>query len=128
MPSYTIRQLNYVKIERSAVHKVHPLDQSDSVEYYDILINGQSFLYRQIRRIVGALIAVAKGKMTKRDVYEMLTIPSRYSMHKGMNVIGSDGLYLADIEFCKNYKKPRNSTQLRSDTNEQKSNEVEDYV
>lgn len=30
----------------------------------------------QIRRIIGALCAVAEGKIDERDIYELLTIPS----------------------------------------------------
>lgn len=70
-----------------------------NVDYWDIVFNAQSFLYRQIRRIVGALVAVAKGRLTKRDLYEMLTIPSQESFSNKISVAPPHGLYLANIEF-----------------------------
>lgn len=78
---------------------MQPFDHDDNVQYWDIIFNAQSFLYRQIRRMMGALVAVAKGKITHRHIYEMLTIPSLATFSNRINVLPSDGLYLADIEF-----------------------------
>lgn len=46
--------------------------------------------------MVSAIVDHALGKMTKRDIYEMLTIPSSYSK---MRSAPAKGLYLANIEF-----------------------------
>lgn len=97
-PSYTLRRINYVRIEKSSAHTILPLDeQSNDILYYDIIFNAPSFLTRQIRKMVGILIGVGQRKINKRDVYEMLTIPSRFSNQ--YRIAPSDGLYLADIEF-----------------------------
>lgn len=101
-PSFAWRRINYLRIEQSFAHTIYPFEHSGKVEYYDITVNAPSFLYRQIRKIVGVLIAVAKGKMSKRDVYEMLTIPSKYTQYKGITA-PSHGLYLTDIEFTENF-------------------------
>lgn len=53
----------------------------------------------QIRRIVGTLIAVAEGKTTERDVYEMLTIPSKHSWRSGIKVAPAYGLYLTQVVY-----------------------------
>lgn len=49
--------------------------------------------------MMGTLVAVAKGSITHRDVYEMLTIPSYASFTNRINVVPSHGLYLANIQF-----------------------------
>lgn len=98
-PSYSIRRINYVKVERSHPHTVQAFEHENHVDYWNITLNARSFLYRQIRRIVGALVAAAKGRITERDLYEMLTIPSKESFHKKIKPAPPNGLYLANIEF-----------------------------
>lgn len=88
-----------MKIERSYAHTVQPFEHSDHVNYWNITFNAQSFLYRQIRRIVGTLVAVAKGRLSQRELYEMLTIPSQQSFNNKVCVAPANGLYLTDIEF-----------------------------
>lgn len=94
-----MRTINYVHIERGRSLTVQPFDYGRDVEYWDIFFNGQSFLYRQIRRLMGALIAAGIGQISQKDVYEMLTIPSKFT-YKKISVAPSHGLYLANIEFC----------------------------
>lgn len=59
----------------------------------------------KIRKIVGTLIAVAEGKITKRDVYEMLTIPSKHAWDASIQIAPPYGLYLARIEYDEDAKK-----------------------
>lgn len=98
-PSFAIRKINHVKIERGQALTVQPFEHRNNIIYWNIIVNAQSFLYRQIRRVVGTLVAAAKGKITQRDLYEMLTIPSQTSFSNKINVAPAYGLYLADIEF-----------------------------
>lgn len=67
-------------------------------QYWNIHVNAKSFVYRQIRRIIGSLIAVGEGTISKRDIYEMITIPSRHSW-KNVRTAPPFGLYLTDIEY-----------------------------
>lgn len=98
-PSFAIRQINHIKIERGHALTVQPFEHRDNIDYWNIIVNAQSFVYRQIRRVVGTLVAVAKGIITQRDLYEMLTIPSQNSFSNKIMVAPAHGLYLADIEF-----------------------------
>lgn len=100
-PSFAIRKINHIKIERGHSLTVQPFEHRENIDYWNIIVNAQSFLYRQIRRVVGTLVATAKGKITQRDLYEMLTIPSQNSFCNKINVAPAYGLYLADIEFRK---------------------------
>lgn len=58
----------------------------------------------QIRRIIGALCAVAEGKIVERDIYEMLTIPS-YRMwddlaeRKLIQTAPACGLYFIGLNY-----------------------------
>lgn len=70
-----------------------------NIDYWNIKINARSFVYRQVRRIVGTLIAIGKNRINEQNIYEMLTIPSQYSLCKGISVVPAYGLYLANIEF-----------------------------
>lgn len=98
-PSFAIRTINYVKVEQGQPLTVEPFHTDQHIEYWNIYFNAQSFLYRQIRRVMGTLVARAKGHITQRDIYEMLTIPSPKLLNRRINVAPSNGLYLANIEF-----------------------------
>ncbi|GAU97690.1 hypothetical protein RvY_08942-2 [Ramazzottius varieornatus] len=71
-----------------------------NLEYWDFTFRSSGFLQRQVRRMVGTVIAVARGKLTLDQVQYMLDNPSHDSWMK-MNVGHSeaDGLYLKDIEY-----------------------------
>lgn len=97
-----MRRINYVKIERSHAHTVQKFEHGNDVDYWDITFNAQSFVYRQIRRMIGTLVATAKGRLTQREIYEMLTIPSQQSFSNKINVAPAHGLYLTNIEFRPN--------------------------
>lgn len=58
-------------------------------------------LHFQIRRIIGTLVGVATGELTKRDVYEMLTIPSRSWK---VQTAPAAGLYLLNVRYKENSK------------------------
>lgn len=62
----------------------------------------------QIRNMVGTLIAAGEGRITERDIYEMLTIPSKHSWNHAIVPTPSYGLYLVNVEYPDNAF-PRNS-------------------
>lgn len=96
MPSFAIRTINSITIEPSHAHSIHQYHSQNDVEYISITFNARSYVHRQIRRMVYAIIAHGLGKITKRDIYELLTIPS--SSAKMLSAPAS-GLYLTNIEF-----------------------------
>lgn len=102
--SFALRTINSIEIERCYPHIIQPFDYHKNIVYWNLTFNARSFVYRQIRRMVGALIGVAKGKITQRDIYEMLTIPSNHHFKcgSGINVAPAYGLYLAEIKFLEN--------------------------
>ncbi|XP_059607953.1 tRNA pseudouridine synthase-like 1 [Phlebotomus argentipes] len=67
--------------------------------YWDFTFVARSFVYRQVRRIVGTLLAVAEGKLTQKDVYEMLTIPSKHSWPNVATIAPPYALYLTQVTY-----------------------------
>ncbi|PSN29326.1 hypothetical protein C0J52_19956, partial [Blattella germanica] len=57
------------------------------------------FFVIQVRRIVGALIAVAEGRISVDDIQYMLDNPSKDSWNTRIPVVPPHGLYLVDVEY-----------------------------
>lgn len=49
--------------------------------------------------MVAAMIATGNGQISIRDVYEMLTIPSKYSWPSQIKPVSASALYLTNIEY-----------------------------
>lgn len=60
-----------------------------------ITINGDRFLYKMVRRIVGALVAYASGRITKRDIRRALAGKS----HKPFLTVPPQGLVLERVIY-----------------------------
>lgn len=53
----------------------------------------------QIRRMVGALIALGLGKITEKDILVMLQVPSHHNWDTRIQVILPNGLHLVNVEY-----------------------------
>lgn len=42
--------------------------QLEGVQYFDVAVEGKGFLYRQVRKMVGALLAVGRGQWSTKDI------------------------------------------------------------
>lgn len=99
-PMYTIRKIDEISISAG-----RPLTTSvnrkrdDYYNYWDIKLKGRSFLYKQVRRIVGTLVSHGEGKISQQDIYEMLTIPSKHNWIPKIPVAPPFGLYLAKVDY-----------------------------
>ena len=62
----------------------------------NIIITGNSFLYQQVRRIIGSLILLMKNKISLSNIREALENPikGKYNL-----LVSSRGLYLSDIKY-----------------------------
>lgn len=67
--------------------------------FWNITCQAKSFLYRQVRRMVGALISVAAGHTSVEDIRYMLENPSVHSWNNRIIVVPPYGLYLTDVEY-----------------------------
>lgn len=100
-PFFPLRSISAISIEPAAP-SCHQLSQSEATatyDYWDIRISGRSFLYRQVRRMVGVILAVAQNRLRQRDAYEMLTIPSMHSWCPQASAAPAFGLYLTRVEY-----------------------------
>ncbi|XP_066587193.1 tRNA pseudouridine synthase-like 1 [Prorops nasuta] len=70
---------------------------SHNHNYYQFKIKSKSFLYKQVRRMVGTVFALGKGIITEKDIETMLRIPSS-AKYQGV-VAEPHGLYLLNIEY-----------------------------
>lgn len=55
--------------------------------------------------MVAIILGYAQNNIQLKDVYEMITIPSRNSWLPNINVVPPHGLYLAKISYDENDKK-----------------------
>uniref|UniRef100_A0A336LWW1 CSON015638 protein n=1 Tax=Culicoides sonorensis TaxID=179676 RepID=A0A336LWW1_CULSO len=67
--------------------------------FYDVRVTAKSFLYRQVRKIVGTLISVGYEKHTKKDVYELITIPGTHNWPSSIKLVPACGLYLCEVLY-----------------------------
>lgn len=99
-PFFALRTMDSIKITpgRSIVISENFERTMDEYEFWDIEFVSKSYVYRQVRRMVAALIGIAEGRITKSDLYEMLTIPSKHSW-QGVGIAPPHGLYLKNVEY-----------------------------
>ncbi|KAK7081565.1 tRNA pseudouridine synthase-like 1 [Halocaridina rubra] len=80
------------------------LDQSydplySNLDFWDFNISAKSFLYKQVRRIVGALVAVAQGKLTLDDIQWLLDNPSPKNWKPQASTAPPEGLFLLRVKY-----------------------------
>lgn len=102
-PMYTIRRIDEITVKPGQPMTVYKTNGtvSDLYNYWDITLKGKSFIQKQVRRIVGTLVSYAQGKISRKDIYEMLTIPSKHNWRPQIPVAPPFGLYLRKVEFDK---------------------------
>ncbi|XP_057320254.1 tRNA pseudouridine synthase-like 1 [Microplitis mediator] len=95
-----VRELNNVSIEPAAPFM--PFDPlSELFNFWHINICARAFLYNQVRKIVGALVGIASGVITERDVTIMLQVPSHLNWDVRIQMAPPQGLFLKHIEYDK---------------------------
>lgn len=103
-PTYTWRTIDEFTLTPSHSNCIEDSAtiSSNLYDYYVFKVTGRSFLNKQVRRMVSVILAAALGKITIKDVYEMLTIPSRFSWCPQASVIEPHGLYLCGVGYDTN--------------------------
>lgn len=100
-PLYARRLINSITIRpgNTLVTPENFEQTTNEYTFWDIEFCAKSYIYRQIRKTVSTIIAFAEGRIDTRDIYEMLTIPSKHSWKSGLAIAPAHGLYLAKIEY-----------------------------
>lgn len=80
---------------------LHPLYQENHIMFLDVVVRGQSFLWNQVRRMVGAAVAVATGEVELDLVRRMLALDESTDMNcvSVMRNAPPHGLYLASVNY-----------------------------
>jgi len=80
---------------------LHPLYQENHIMFLDVVVRGQSFLWNQVRRMVGAAVAVATGEVELDLVRGMLALDKSTDMNcvSVMRNAPPHGLYLASVNY-----------------------------
>ncbi|XP_067826193.1 tRNA pseudouridine synthase-like 1 [Heptranchias perlo] len=82
MPSFSISSQNF----------------HSHLEFWELTFRSRSFLYKQVRRMTGALVAVGQGRLMPRQIADLLEI--RDSRAYPQNIIAPPGgLFLKNVEY-----------------------------
>ncbi|XP_043254119.1 tRNA pseudouridine synthase-like 1 isoform X2 [Colletes gigas] len=94
-----VRSLQKLCVEDSQPFMlVDPLAQH--FNYWNIICSSRSFLYNQVRRIVGSLLCLGMGVITEKDITTMLQVPTHKNWPGQIKLAPPHGLYLANVEYC----------------------------
>ncbi|XP_048417721.1 tRNA pseudouridine synthase-like 1 isoform X1 [Stegostoma tigrinum] len=73
-------------------------DFHSHLKFWELTFKSRSFLYKQVRRMTGALVAVGQGKLMPRHIADLLEM--RDSRAYPPNIIAPpDGLFLKNVEY-----------------------------
>ncbi|XP_049824067.1 tRNA pseudouridine synthase-like 1 [Aethina tumida] len=67
--------------------------------FLNVYIQSKGFLYKQVRRIIGTLVAVAQHKIPLEEVMTMLQVPSVNSWNPRIQSAPAHGLYLCEVRY-----------------------------
>ncbi|OXB78168.1 UNVERIFIED_CONTAM: hypothetical protein H355_007310 [Colinus virginianus] len=68
------------------------------LEFWELKFKSRSFLYRQVRRMVGALVAVGQGKLAPHHIEELLEMKDARALPP-FAMAPSSGLFLKSVEY-----------------------------
>lgn len=95
---YTKREMYSVSIYHPCSHHDNYLLHPFSCRYLYLEFSARSYLYRQIRRMVGVLLAVGRGRLTPSDVQDILQSRDNTNL-RGTKPAPAGGLYLKDVIY-----------------------------
>ncbi|XP_003394581.2 tRNA pseudouridine synthase-like 1 isoform X1 [Bombus terrestris] len=101
-PIKYVRNLYSLTFEKGS--PLMPFDPlSENFEFWEFKCSAKSFLYKQVRRIVGTLIALGTGQITEKDIVVMLQVPGHHNFLPILRAAPSNGLYLLDVGYNQEY-------------------------
>lgn len=73
---------------------------TDQFDYWHFVYKSRSFLYRQVRRMTGVIVAAGRGVISLDHVTRLITDPDNTTIGRpDVNICPSHGLYLANVEY-----------------------------
>ncbi|NXM76256.1 PUSL1 protein, partial [Serilophus lunatus] len=92
-----VRTIFQVEIQPSPGFLSHHYEHR-GLEFWEVKFRGKSFLYRQVRRMVGALVAVGQGKLAPHHIKELLEIKDALAFPPN-TMAPPSGLFLKSVEY-----------------------------
>ncbi|NXH14216.1 PUSL1 protein, partial [Bucco capensis] len=92
-----IRTILQVDIQPSAGFLSHHYEHR-GLEFWEVKFRSRSFLYRQVRRMVGSLVAVGQGKLRPQDIKELLELKDARALPP-YAMAPAAGLFLKAVEY-----------------------------
>ncbi|NXG25633.1 PUSL1 protein, partial [Grallaria varia] len=92
-----VRTIFQVDIQPSPGFLSHHYEHR-ALEFWEVKVRGRSFVYRQVRRMVGALVAVGQGKLEPHHVKELLEVKDPMAFPPNAMAPPS-GLFLKSVEY-----------------------------
>ncbi|BFZ23668.1 hypothetical protein BsWGS_26707 [Bradybaena similaris] len=77
----------------------YSLCEEDNIEFWDIHVQSRSFMYRQVRRLVGAMVLVARNIITLDDLRDILDNPKKEFSFSGQMSASEEGLFLLSVDY-----------------------------
>ncbi|XP_070207104.1 uncharacterized protein [Littorina saxatilis] len=88
-----------VRVQRgSAMMEEHREGVSNIIDYWEVHFHGKSFLYRQVRRMMGAMVMVARGKLSMEQLQYALDNPSLHNPGQ-IEALPGFGLTLKEVSY-----------------------------
>ncbi len=81
---------------KTTTRTIYNIDIENQNENLKISITGNGFLYNMVRIMVGTLVAVSKGEISKTDVIKMIDTGER---HVNVRTLPAKGLCLINVEY-----------------------------
>ncbi|XP_063273125.1 tRNA pseudouridine synthase-like 1 isoform X2 [Prinia subflava] len=72
--------------------------QHRELEFWEVKVKGRAFLYKQVRRMVGALVAVGQGKFSPQHIQELLELKDSRAF-PAHAMAPPSGLFLKSVEY-----------------------------
>ncbi|NXY23579.1 PUSL1 protein, partial [Atrichornis clamosus] len=92
-----IRTLLQVEIQPSPGFLSHHYEHRE-LEFWEVKFKSKAFLYRQVRRMVGALVAVGQGRLAPHHIQELLEVKDARAFPPSAMAPPS-GLFLKSVEY-----------------------------
>ncbi|NWV77415.1 PUSL1 protein, partial [Dasyornis broadbenti] len=92
-----VRTLLQVELQPSPGFLAHHYEHR-GLEFWEVKFKSRAFLYRQVRRMVGALVAVGQGKLRPHHIQELLELKDPQAF-PGHAMAPASGLFLKCVEY-----------------------------
>ncbi|XP_035666369.1 tRNA pseudouridine synthase-like 1 [Branchiostoma floridae] len=94
-----VKTMKVVEVRRASCFLKEHDPFCRDLEVLELIFKSRSFLYRQVRRMTGLLVAIGRGKLQPEDVCTLLAVRKIAAYPKAAQVAPAHGLYLCNVEY-----------------------------